>query len=282
MRAELIRVRMYALGQLVLEPLSGDFAPLAAAWDTFLADAVDTGSVVVRSTGASSSAAASASASSGLAPAGSSVVIPPALTGVTEPTGACGRADGAGAVVQASTGSMLRATQAFQPAYAPPRTAVSRNSLRTRCLLRRGGPTSPLRAASAAVPRVAASLRAGSLAASALTTALATAGSTSLFTFSTAGSTFGPAQSRAVVTLGAAQSTAVSTLGAAQSRVASARLFARRAVERDFFCRVVMGDTGNLRSSDQCLATAQRPPPETAGPPGPPGWPTYARGGRAR
>ena len=167
---------------------------------------------------------------------------------------------------------MLRATQAFHPAYAPPRTAVSRNSLRTRCLLRRGGPTSPLRAASAAVPRVAASLRAGSLAASALTTAPATAGSTSLFTFSTAGSTFGPAQSRAVVTLGAAQSTAVSTLGAAQStavstlgaaqsRVASAtgrrvaaqrrrrdglaaRLFARRAVERDFFCRVVMGDTG--------------------------------------
>src|SRR6476619_3336381 len=69
MRAELIRVRMYALGQLVLEPLSVDFAPLAAAWDTFLADAVDTGSVVVRSTGASSSAAASASASSGLAPA---------------------------------------------------------------------------------------------------------------------------------------------------------------------------------------------------------------------
>src|SRR6476659_108239 len=114
MKAELIRVRIPGLGQLVLEPLSVDFAPLAAA--------------------------ASASASSGLAPAGSSVVIPPALTGVTEPTGACGRADGAGAVVQASTGSMLRATQAFQPAYAPPRTAVSRNSLRIRCLLRRGGP----------------------------------------------------------------------------------------------------------------------------------------------
>ena len=141
--------------------------PFAAASETFFARAVETGSVVVRSTLGPPRRRRRAPRPGWRRPGRRWSGRRRLLTAVTLPTGAAAGAAGVGGVVQASTGSLLRATQAFQPAYAAPSTVASRNSLRSRCFFALGGSTSPLRAARAALPRVAASPRAGSVAASA-------------------------------------------------------------------------------------------------------------------